>query len=196
MNLAWKIFRTVVSVLLLMAVLIPTAIYVLLSLDGVQRTVKDVASSELSRILGAEVNIGRIAIHPFNRLGIEEMSLVLNSSDTVASISNVSARFELYHFIRTGEFVVDYALVAGASIHISRPEPGAPLNISPILEHLRSDKPKEDKPFELKINTVLLRNTSLTYDVVSAPMPAEGHFDPGHLNISDLALNAYIPHLS
>ncbi|MDE6437276.1 MAG: hypothetical protein K2K69_07205, partial [Muribaculaceae bacterium] len=110
MRLAWKIFRAFVSVLLLLAVVVPAALYVLLSVDGVQNRVRSIAATELSRLLGADVGIEQVRIHPFNRLSVRGMSLCLDG-DTLASVGHVSAGFELYHFLHTGELVIDYALV-------------------------------------------------------------------------------------
>lgn len=195
MRLAWKIFRAFVSVLLLLAVFVPAASYVLLSIDGVQNKVRGIASKELSRLLGADVGIERVRIHPFNRLSVRGMSLCLDG-DTISSVGHVSAGFELYHFLHTGELVIDYALVDQADLRVTRTEPGAPLNVQPILDHLKSDEPREDKPFELKINTVILRRGCLSYDVLSEPEPAPGRFDVNHILVENLAVNAYIPQLS
>lgn len=195
MRLAWKIFRAFVSVLLLLAVVVPAALYVLLSVDGVQNRVRSIAATELSRLLGADVGIEQVRIHPFNRLSVRGMSLCLDG-DTLASVGHVSAGFELYHFLHTGELVIDYALVDAANLRVTRTEPGAPLNVQPILDHLKSDKPREDKPFELKINTVILRRGALSYDVLSEPEPEPARFDANHILVHDLAVNAYIPQLS
>lgn len=195
MRTAWKIFRALVSVLLLLAVLIPVSLYVLLSVDGVQNTIRDVAATELSRLLGADISIGKVGIRPFNRLAIDDVALTLDS-DSIAGIDRISAGFDLFHFLRTREVVIDYALLDGVDVHISRADSAAPLNIQPIIDHLSSDKPSEEKPFELRINTVILRNTSLSYDDFSAAPPDSGRFCPQHIAVTGLALNAYIPRLS
>ncbi len=195
MRLAWKIFRAIISTLLLLAVVLPVSLYVLLSVDPVQKTISEVAERELSSLLGAEVAIGEINIHPFNRLAVSDMSLTLDSAE-VARINTVSAGFELFHFIRTGELVIDYALVDGATFSLWRESAGADLNITPILRRLRSDRPSQEKAFDLRINTVVLRNASLAYDVLDAPTREPGSFDPAHISISDFELNAYIPRIS
>ncbi|MCM1068003.1 MAG: translocation/assembly module TamB [Muribaculaceae bacterium] len=194
-RLAWKIFRAVVSVLLLLAVLLPVSLYMLLSVDGVQQRIRTIAVTELSRTLGADVGIGNVTIHPFSTLTVKDLSLSLEG-DTIARVATVSAGFELYHLLRTGELVIDYALVDDASFAISRPAPGAMLNIEPIIAHLRSDKPSREKAFELKINTVALRNAALSYDVLSEAAPDSARFDPNHIAVSELSLNAFIPRIS
>ncbi len=181
--------------LLLLAVLLPVTLYMLLSVADVQERIRTVAQSELSRALGADISIGDVSIRPFRTLSAGDVSLSIGT-DTIAYISTVSAGFELFHFLRTGELVIDYALLDGASVRIWRKEPQAPLNIAPLIAHLKSDTPKEPTRFELKINTVILRHGSLSYHVQSAPAPAENRFDPSHISVSDLSLNAFIPTLS
>ena len=50
MKRAWTIFRAIAVGLLLLAVVVPTSLYVLLSMEPVQRGVRDTASHELSKI--------------------------------------------------------------------------------------------------------------------------------------------------
>ena len=140
-SVVWKIFRAVVSALLLAAVLLPVSLYVLLSIDPVQNEIRSFGSKELSRLLGADVKIGRVMIHPFNKLDIRDVSLSVGN-DTIARLDRVSAAFELMYFLRTRRFVIDYAYVDGMYAGISRETPDSPLNIQTIIEHLKSDKPR------------------------------------------------------
>ena len=96
-SVVWKIFRAVVSALLLAAVLLPVSLYVLLSIDPVQNEIRSFGSKELSRLLGADVKIGRVMIHPFNKLDIRDVSLSVGN-DTIARLDRVSAAFELMYF--------------------------------------------------------------------------------------------------
>lgn len=192
---AWKVFRAVVSALLLAAVILPVSLYVLLSIDPVQNGIRDIGSKELSRLLGADVSIGKVMIHPFNKLDIRNVNLAIGN-DTIARLDRVSAAFELMYFLRTRRFVIDYAYVDGMYAGISRKTPDAALNIETIIEHLKSDKPHEEKPFDIEINTVIIRNASASYDVLSAPPADSAKFCPEHIAVRDLAVNAYIPRIS
>ena len=196
----WKIVRVILSGLLLLAVLLPATFYIVLSTPFAQNYVREIATDELSRLLGVGVEIEKVTIHPFNRLSIEGVSIASPVPDErhIAEISEISAGVELFHFLKSGEIIIDYALLEEARIAINRPTPGAPLNISPIIDRLRSDK--TDRPptkFDLRINTVVLHNASLSYDVLSEPESDSLHvFDKNHIEISSLNLNAYLPKLS
>jgi len=197
MRKAWSIFRAVMSVILLLAVLMPAGIYVVFSTPAMQNGIRRIASTELSRLLGAEVSIGSLEIHPFNRLSVGDMNLTLPTGDTVAHIDRVSAGFELRHLLMTGEIIVDYALLDGAALAVSRDSAGAPLNIQPVIDRLRSDRSDEPPSnFDLKISTVVVRNMSASYDIRNRVPLDSGRFDASHIKIENLSLNAYIPQLS
>ncbi len=198
MKRIWKVFRTLVSVLLLLAAGIPALLYVLLSVDGVQNRIRAVTATELSHLLGARVGIGEVSIRPFNRVMLADLSLVDSAgTDTMARVTRVSAGLELWKLLFEGEIVVDYAMVDGLTLNVWRADSASPLNVQPVLDHLQSDRPRNrETPFELRINTVIVRRASASYDVLSAPGRLNGRFDPNHIRVEDLALNAYIPRIS
>jgi len=195
MRKAWKIFRAIVSALLLLVVALPAAIYVLLSLHPVQGTVRDTAMVELSSLLGAEVTIDRVSFHPFNTLSLRGINLCLDG-DTVVSIKTVSAGFRLFHLLSKQELVFDYALLDGVDVNVWRDNASSPLNIAPVIARLKSDGPKEKRSFSLEVSTLAIRRGRLTYDVLSVPEPDSARFSLSHVSVSELALNAYVPHIS
>lgn len=193
MKRAWKILSIVVCALLLLAVGIPAALYVALSLDCVHTRIREEANRQLSDLLGADLYIRRLGYHPFSRLELRDVSLVLEG-DTIASIERVSAGMDAWSLIRHGRWVVDYALVEDFTFNLRRDSVGAPLNIAPVLAHLASDNPDREPPaFSLALNTVILRNGKINYDVASAPPADEGRFCPSHIAVGDLSADAYIP---
>ena len=133
MRIFWKIFRAIASVLLLLAVVLPAAIYVILSLEPIQTTVRTTASEQLSDLLGADVRVRYVRIHPFNRVTVGGISLALGS-DTVAQVETVSAGFDLWPLISKGDIIFDYALLDGVTAHINRATPESGLNIQPIID--------------------------------------------------------------
>ncbi|MDE6207908.1 MAG: AsmA family protein, partial [Muribaculaceae bacterium] len=195
MRRLWKIFRAIVSVLLLLAVILPAAIYVLLSLEPVRKAISDTASRELSNLLGAEVNVGSVRLHPFDRATVRDISLVVDG-DTTAYISTVSAAFEILPLISSGDIILDYALLDGVKLAVWRDTPKTPLNIAPIIARLRSDNPGQENTFSLRINSVVIRRADATYDVRSVDRRDSLVFDPAHIAVSGLAVNADIPHIS
>lgn len=194
MTRVWHIFRALMSALFLLAVILPSVVYVTLSLDPVQNSIRDAAVRQLSSLLGADVGIEKVEIYPFRRLSVRGISVALGA-DTVAGVSTVSAGFDLYPLLARREFVLNYALVDGLWLNVNRPTPEAPLNIQPILAKLKKGDNGEKKKFSLEISSVIIRNSSARYDVLSEPRDTT-RFDANHISISGLAVNAFIPKIS
>lgn len=198
MELAWKIFRAIVLGLLLIAVAIPTAIYVALSTETVQNEIRNRAAGEVSRLLGVQVDIDHVRIHPFNQVTVSGIRLIEpTTNDTVVTISTVSAAVDLYHYLRTRQLTIDYAVIDSANLHMKRADPQSPVNVAEILSRIKSDRRSGRKStLDLRINTVVMRKSSISYEVLSEPKRTDGRFDANHMAISDIELNAYVPSIS
>ncbi|MDE6311381.1 MAG: translocation/assembly module TamB domain-containing protein [Muribaculaceae bacterium] len=195
----WKWFRATVSVVLVLAFSIPALLYVALSLPLVQNRIRTTAERELTALLGAPLRIGHVAIRPMSRLDLNDIALIdpADARDTLASIRTVSARFEMMYFLRTKRIIVDYALLEGVDVRLSRSCPGAPLNVQHVLDALKGDgKQKQPPHFDLRVSNVALLDGRFSYDVLSAPADSALRFDPQHIKVEAIELNAYIPRLS
>lgn len=182
--------------LLLVAVVLPVGVYMVLSTPWAQDKLRQVAVQELSNWLGTPVEIGRIDYDPFNTLAITSITVRDSSGKAALAIGQVQARFEMFHFLRTGRFNFDYALVDAPEVHIYRATPDSPLNVQPILDKLApKDKNKPPKEFDLKIGTVVVRYGRFTYDVLSEA-DSLTTFNKNHISIKDLGLHAYLRHAS
>ncbi len=184
-----------------LAVIIPTLLYVGLELDTVQRRVTSVAESELSKLLDADVSIGNVSIAPFNRVWLRDVSVTLHpdcltaKTDTVAHIRRLGAGIDLYRLL-AGKLVIGYAELIGADLRIRRDSASAPLNIAPILKALAPRSPrKEPSRYDLRINSVVLRQIRLSYDISDRPVDTT-RIDPSHLAIYDLRADIRLPRLS
>lgn len=191
-----RIFRAVVLTLLLLAVVVPAALYMVLATPWAQNYGRRLANEELSALLGVEVRVDRLTYHPFNTLSLYGIHIDDAAGHPALEALSLSARFELWHFVRTGRLVVDYVVVESPSVSLSRTAPGAPLNIQPILDRLKSDDPnKPPTAFDLKISTAIIRNGRFRYDITSAARRSAG-IDPAHIEVTDLYLYAYPRHIT
>ena len=200
---SWKVLRAIVSVALLVVLLLPAGVYIALSTPGVQDAIKTTASKELGTLLGAPVEIGQLGIRPFSRVDLRDVRVMDPSApkEAMASVRGVSARFELYHFLRTGRIIIDYALLEGLDVRLSRATPDSPLNIQPVIDALKVDgKKKQPAHFRLRISNVAILDGSFSYDVASEArrQGPDGRpiFDPSHIRVTGVELNAYAPRIS
>jgi len=188
--------RAFLVTLLLLAVVVPVGIYIVMSTPWAQDKLRDVACEQLSGLLGSPVEIGRIDYRPFNFLSISSVTVRDSDAKPALSVGRIAARFELWHFVRTGRMVFDYAVVEAPYVRICRSTPEAPLNIQSIIDRLKpKDKNESPTEFDLKIGTVIIRSGRFSYDILSRP-DSLATFNPSHIELSDIALNAYLRHAS
>lgn len=193
MKLFYKILRGIIVGIILCAVTIPALLFVALSIPAVQDEIGRIAQRELSALLGARVEIGDVSLSPFNRAMLNDVVLTVNGGrDTVMTAERISGGINLMELVRHRRIVVDYAEVIGLNASISRRNPADSLNIQPIIVAL-TKRPPRNQAVQLAINTVLIRNSSLSYDILSEPFPNPGRFSPAHVRIYDLNADFVVP---
>ncbi len=196
MKKALNIIRATIIALAVMLIATPVSLYVVLSASWAQDRIRIVTVNELNALLGTEVSIGRIEIHPFNRISIHDIKALDDNRREALHIDEISAAFELFHLLRTGQLVIDFALVDRPELSLNKETPTSPLNIAGILSALKSDnQAKHQSRYDLKVNTVVIRNGKMRFDINDAPA-RDSVFDPSHIRVYDVFLNAYVPRIS
>lgn len=190
MKNVYRTLRALAIAVLSLVVAVPVALYVLLSTPWAQQRLCAMAESELSALLGSELSVAAVEVHPFNRVDVRGVSLADDAGRECLRVERLSARFELYHFLRTGRIVFDYALVDRPVLRLSRATKDAPLNVAGVLARLKGNDSADKKRFRLKVATLALRDGSLSYDVLDAPEAEQERFDASHVALSALQIHA------
>lgn len=200
MNLATGIYRVLRAVLVTAiscAVGIPAIFYIALSLPEVQGEVRNIGQKELSNLLSTDVSIGDLAFSPFNRITLFNVKIEDDNGNDAVTISRLGAGISLIDLIFRGKFVVNYAEIIGFDGKISRIDRESPVNISNIISKLTSENKNNDKAkIELSINTIVLRQCSFSYNILSSPELEPGRFDKNHIVLDDLNADITIPVVS
>ncbi|MCM1110928.1 MAG: translocation/assembly module TamB domain-containing protein [Clostridium sp.] len=200
MKTLYKILRSLIMIAIGAAFVVPALLYVGLELRCVQEPARDRAEKELSKLLDVDVSIGQVSVAPFNRLVLRDISLRDSVGDTIASIRRLGAGIDLYKLLLSQRIEFGYGVVVGLDLRVWRDSASAPLNIQPIIDALKPKDPDAPKKeFDLAIRTVIVRQSSLSYDCPGQWTPdsaATGRFDPNHIAISDFHADLRIPRLS
>ena len=195
MKLIYRILRTILVTALILAAVIPAVLYVALSLTGVQRRVADRLETELSALLDARVTIGDLGVMPFNRVILRDVVLETAPGDTALTVSRLGAGVSLFDGLLSDTWRVDYVQLIGLDARLRRDSLSAPLNIQGVIDALGpKDKTKPPTSFDLKVSTVIIRSSSVSYDVADKPVK-EG-FDPNHLCVSKFRADLNLPRLT
>lgn len=194
MRQLYRIFRSIIVSLLLLAVGIPTLLYLLLWLSPIHEKLRTIATRELSELLGAEVGIGALRVLPLTRVELNDISIV-SAGDTLLTADALNAGVSGRNLLLHQRLVITDVELIGPDIRVRRDSSEAPLNIQPIIEKLKGDGSKPPKAFDLAVHTVVVRNGAASYSVDSQPRKAEG-FDPNHIQLEDLNADVTAPQIS
>lgn len=197
MQRAYNILRAVLAVVIALPPILAVAFYILLSLPWAQDALRNLAQKELEHVLGTEVSIEAVAVSPFDRIDVRGVAVKDDFGENALVVGNISAGIDLGRLIGSRRIVIDYASVIGLKALIYRDTPESPLNISGILAKLiKKDDRKSSPKFDLKINTVIVEDASMSYEVKSDTLIDVDRFSPNHIGIEDLNLIVNIPVLS
>lgn len=195
MKSIYRLLRSFLVTVLILAAVVPAVLYVALSLTGVQRSIAGRLETELSRKLNARVTIGGLGIMPFNRVILRDVAVETAPGDTAITVSRLGAGISLWDGLTSDTWRIDYVQLIGMDARLRRDSMNAPLNIQPVIDALRpKDKDKSPATFNLKISTVIIRASSMSYDV--ADMPHSGSFDPNHIHVHDFRADLSLPRVS
>ncbi len=191
----YKILRALAVTLIVLLFVIPATLYVGLSLPAVQRYICRTAEKELSAWLAVPVSVERLSISPFNNVALYGVDVRDLNGKSAMKASRLGAGVNLWEYLAHGRIVVDYTEIIGLKLRIYRDSVGAPLNIQPIIDAVSpKDKTKPPTKFDLRINTVVLRTSSIAYDVLSEPSRPSG-FDPNHISVTGLRADVQFPRI-
>ncbi|MEG1642593.1 MAG: translocation/assembly module TamB domain-containing protein [Bacteroidales bacterium] len=170
-----------------------TLLYIILSLNSVQRRIADFAEREISSFLNTRVAIGEIRFYPFNKAVIKDMVLFDIAGDTLfyakraglsLNLSELTARRLVFNTISIESF--DIAIYKGSN--------NGETNIQFIIDKFSGRK--SANPFDVRISTILLQGGTLKYDVKKEPDKGQGVFDKNHICFKNILINASIKAIS
>lgn len=191
----YKILRSVIVTLIVVAFVVPATLYVALSLPPVQQWLCRKAESELSSLLTVNVDIDYVQISPFNRVSLHGVSVTDSLGMPMLQMQRLGAGVNFWSYLFRDCIVVDYAEIIGMDADIHCDSIGSPLNIQPIITALLpKDKTKPPTKFDFRVNTVVIRTSSVRYNVLAEPVKTEG-FDPNHIAIKDLRADIRLPRI-
>lgn len=197
MRTTYNIIRAVLATFIALPPTLAVMLYVLLSLPWVQDYLCGVAQRELSGLLGVDVNIGKVYIAPFDKVWIKDVSIADDNGKKAFSIGLISAGIDVRRLVLDRRIVVDYVEVDRLDAHFYRSDINGPTNIQGIISRLRpKDSKKTPSRFDFKVNTVVIGDASVAYDVKNEPDAKDGVFDINHIKIEQFNAIINLPRIS
>ncbi len=190
----YNVLRSVVVTALVLIVVLFVGLYLLLSTPAVQNKIKQVGEKELSEFLGTRVSIDEISFEPFNELTLGHVNIPDQQGDSLLHVERLGAGLSIYDLLVNRKIVITYGEIIGLHGRVTRPDKDSPTNLQFIIDALKPKEGQPPKPFDLKINNIIIRKSDLTYDVLNEPRRGD-RFDPNHIAINNLRADLQLPRL-
>ena len=193
----YKVARSVVFSAIILVAVVYLLLYILLSIPPVQNKIKDIAQTELTKLLGGEVIIDHLYIMPFNEAVVEGVKVMTPENELCLQLEKVGAGINLTKFITRGEIEITYGEIIGLDGRIWQKKEGEPLNIHFIIDAFApKNKNKPKQKFDLQLRNVVLRKCRLKFDREWIPhVDIADKIDFNHLGISDLKADITFPRI-
>ncbi len=134
--------------------------------------------------LGTKASVGRVDVGLFNRVIIDDVSLLDRRDVPFFRASRLSVKLGLLAALK-GDIDITSAQVFGMKARLYRATAEAPLNIQYVIDSLASKDTTSHKPLDLHINSLVIRHGAVRYDQLDAPGKAT--LDMRHLAARDIS---------
>lgn len=163
-----------------------TAIVILLHIPFVQSSVGEWASRALSEKFGTKVTVGRVDLGFINRLIIDDSKMLDQQGKQMLNVARISVKISL-SAIAHGQIEITSAQFFGLHANLYKATPEAKPNFQFVIDSLASkDTTKQSAPLDLKINSLIIRNSSVAFRVLSKPSLPDV-FSTNDINVRDLS---------
>ena len=137
--------------------------------------------------LGTQVSIGNVDIGFFNRIIIDDLRILDQRQKPMVNVSRLSAKVDIGTLI-DGRISISSAQLFGARLTLYRQKADAPHNFQFVLDSLAPKDTTTHTPLDLRINSLIIRRSSVAYDVYDQPK-TPGKFNPAHMMFAGLSAN-------
>lgn len=159
----------------------------LLNLPAVQKSMTKIAIGLLEELFETEVYIGNINAGLLNRIIIDDVQIKDQKNKEMLTISRLAVKLEILPLFR-GQISIANIQMFSFALNTYQEHENQPLNCQFILDKLTSEKKEEKKPFNLRINAILLRRGVFIFDKRHIGTTPD-RFNPAHIHISDISTN-------
>ena len=174
--ISWTIWSIIVLNILLIG---------LTHLSASQQYLGALVSNAISEKLGTEVTIGRVNLGLLNRIIIDDVVILDKQKQQLLRAARLSAKFDILP-LTEGKISISSAQLFGTHVNLYLQNAQSEPNYQFVLDSLASKDTTSHTPLDLRINSLIIRHSSINYDQKDQPT-SSGRFNPSHLHIKDIS---------
>ena len=156
----------------------------ILSMSGVQQFAGRKIAHAISNKLGTKIDIGRVSLGLFNRVIIDDVCLYDQRHKEMLRVGRLSAKIDMLP-LAEGKISISSAQLFGAHARLYRRNATTAPNFHFVIDSLASKDTTSHTPLDLRISTLIIRHSSVSYDQQDIPLSEQ--FTPAHLTVRDIS---------
>ena len=135
--------------------------------------------------LGTTVKVGRIDLGFLNRLILDDVVIYDQRQKEMLKVARMTAKIDVAP-LAIGRISISSAQVFGAQLSLYKMTKDAPANYQFVLDSLASKDTTTQTPLDLRINSLIMRRSAISYDQWDAVKTPE-KFNPQHVAVSGIS---------
>ena len=164
------------------------------SIPAVQEYLGKRAANVLAKELGTSVSIGRLKYGLLSHLTLYQVNIKDQQGADMLTAGRISAHLDLLP-LTDGKISISTAQLFGAHAKLYQKDSLAKPNFQFVLDSLASKDTTSTSTLNLRINSLIIRHSSVSYDRYDQPETA-GILNPNHLKVSDISSHIILKTLS
>lgn len=157
-----------------------------LHIPFIQNTIGECVGDALSAKLGTKVSIGRVDLGFVNRIIIDDSQMLDQQNKQMLTVSRISVKVNLLA-LANGQIEITSAQFFGLNANLYKATPETKPNFQFVIDSLASkDTTKQQTPINLQINSLIIRNSSVRYRLLSSASVAN-RFSPNDIEAQNIS---------
>ena len=169
------------------------SIFVLIHLPFTQHFLGRQIADIVSEKIGTDVKIERIELGFPNRIILDDVLIHDQQQEEMLRVGRLSAKIEFLPLSR-GRISISSAQLFGTHANLYKKDSLSAPNYQFVLDSLASDDNEEPSQLNLRINSLIIRHSSIAYDQRDIPQTPQV-FNPKHLKVSDISAHIILKEL-
>ena len=189
-----KILKHILSIVIWSILGLYLFITLTFSIPAVQEYLGQRAAAVLAKKLGTSVTIGRLRYDLLSHLTLYQVVIRDQRGADMLMAGRISANLDLLP-LADGKISVSTAQLFGAHALLYQRDSLSKPNYQFMLDSLASKDTTSTSPLDLRINSLIIRHSSASYDRYYLPKTA-GVFNPNHVKFTDISSQIILKELS
>lgn len=153
-------------------------------LDSMQQLIGSQVAQQLGAKLGTRVEVGKIDLGFLNRIIIDDVRIYDQKGKEMLTAARLTAKIDIMALAEK-KIEISSAQIFSANFRLYRQTARHKYNFQFVLDSLASKDNKEKTPLNLRINSLIMRHSSIAYDQYDKVKTPQ-RLNPAHIAVTDI----------